>query len=825
MRAPLLPLFLACVAGAAVAVCLPPVTTPWLAAGAVAAWQCALLAFVAGRPRLCAGAVLASVALASATAAAHEDRARRHAPVTAMASDPFARPSGDAIVLEGVLTADAALRDTSVGLRIAVDRARHGRQSFATRGGVALTVTGAVDHAAAATWTRGRRVRVPATLRRPARYLNDGVADAEALAAWRGLALVGTVKSASLVEIVERAPAWEEWLARVRARVRRALHQAMPWDREAAGVATAILIGDRAGLDDAVERRLQRAGTYHVIAISGGNVALFATLAWTLARVCFGARRPAILAAIAIVVLYGLLVGSGASVGRAVLAAVVLLIAAFADHRAPPFNVLAVVGVTFLVWDPLALIDIGFLLSFGATAGILLAMPVWLPAVERRVPPGESRRAILAQGAALACVAIVLASMAAEVALLPVQAVAFQRMTLAGTMLNLVAIPAMAVVQMSGMAVVGLDLAGLEGLRDVAARLCAFGARALVDSARLVDVVPSLSWRVAAPPAGLVVTYLTAWAAVVCIRRTGVWRGAVAAACLAGVAMACSVPARFQSDAHLHVTMFDVGQAEAISVRLPTGQAWLVDAAGTGGTFDIGDRVLVPALLGRGITRLDALLITHADADHAGGAAAVIADLGPRRLFEGIAPARDEVRDGLMDAARRAGLSVEALRAGGSITRGDVVINVLHPPPPDWERQRTRNDDSVVLEVVIGDVAVILAGDVGESVEREIATRLTPDKLRVLKVAHHGSRSSTARAFVDAVAPAAAIISAGRGNMYGHPHPTVVSRLERAGVAIFRTDRDGQIDIATDGRVVDIRTWSRRRWRASARSAVSAPRF
>src|SRR5690606_22271784 len=124
-----------------------------------------------------------------------------------------------------------------------------------------------------------------------------------------------------------------------------------------------------------------------------------------------------------------------------------------------------------------------------------------------------------------------------------------------------------------------------------------------------------------------------------------------------------------------------------------------------------------------------------------------------------------------------------------------VVINVLHPPPPDWERQRTRNDDSVVLEVVIGDVAVILAGDVGESVEREIATRLTPDKLRVLKVAHHGSRSSTARAFVDAVAPAAAIISAGRGNMYGHPHPTVVSRLERAGVAIFRTDRDGQIDI------------------------------
>lgn len=818
MPLPMLPVFLAMVAGAGGALLLPRVPLAWLAAGAVAAWQVALVAFAVGRPRLFAWAAVAMLALAAAAAARHEDAARRHAPIRSFAPDGFARPSGDALVLEGVIADDAAVRDESVGLRVGVERVWLARVPYPTRGGVALAVAGETAAAAATGWTRGRRVRLPATLRRPARYLNDGVADGEALAAWRGTALVGSVKSASLVDIVAPAGRHEEWFARGRARVRRALATAMPDDAEATGVATAILIGDRAGLADEVERRLQRAGTYHVIAISGGNIALFAALAWAMARVCFGARRPAILAAMVVVAVYGLLVGTGASVGRAVAAALMLLAAALADHRAPPFNVLAVVGVAFLVWDPLALVDVGFLLSFGATAGILLAVPGWLAAVERHVPRAGRVGASAIHRLAIALVGIVLASCAAEVALLPIQAVAFQRLTLAGTLLNVIAIPAMAVVQVSGMAIVSFDATGVDVLRDAAGRACAAGARALLDSARLVDVVPALSWRIAAPPGWLVASYATALAALIWGRTRVVRKIAAAGAGMAALGIALSAPARATAaDARLQVTMVDVGQAEAIGIRLPSGGAWLVDAAGPGGAFDIGDRVLVPALIARGMSRLDALFVTHPDADHVGGAGAVIADLAPSRLLEGVAPARDAERDVLMAAASRAGLWVEALRAGGSIARGAVRVNVLHPPAPDWERQRARNDDSLVLEIVMGNVAVILTGDIGEGVEWEIAGRLTPGTLRVLKIAHHGSRSSTSRAFVEAVRPAAAIVSAGRGNMYGHPHPAVLARLAAAGVAVFRTDRDGQIDVATDGRVVEIATWSGRRWRVCAR--------
>ena len=818
MRHPAVPIFLALAAGALAALQLPVLTLPWVAAAAVAAWQVALVAYVAARPLAFAAAALASLSLSAAAAAQHDDHARRHMPVRAFAPMTATRPAGDTIVLEGVLREDAAPRGDAVTLRLRVERVWVRRAPVDVRGGVSLSIAGQFATAAAGEWTRGRRIRVPATLRRPARYLNDGVADGEKLAAWRGTALVGSVKSASLVDVVAPAPALEEAFARARARVRRALASAMANDPEAAAVAVAILIGDRAGLSDDVERRLQRAGTYHVIAISGGNIALFAALAWAVARVLLRGRRAAIVTAMAIVAAYGLMVGAGASVGRAVVAAIVVLSATLVDHRAPPINALAAVGIAFLAWDPLALADVGFLLSFGATTGILIAMPVWLPALERRLPLMAGRAGRIARGAVLAAAAVVLASAAAEIVLLPIQAAAFHRLTLAGLTLNLIAIPAMATVQVAGMALVALDLTGLASVSGVAA-LCRAGARTLVDSAGLVDILPWLAWRVASPPWWLMAAYGAACVAFVRSRRPRLRPGLAAVAASAAVAIVVSAPARVAADARLTLTMLDVGQAEALVLRLPSGRALLIDAAGPGGAFDIGDRVVVPALLARGITRLEGFVLTHPDVDHIGGSVAVVTDLAPPRLFEGIAPARHPERAALVAAAGRAGMSIEALRAGGSIAREGIVINVLHPPPPDWERQRVRNDDSLVLEILVGDVALLLTGDAGEGVEREIVPRLAPARVRILKAGHHGSRTSTSAVLLAAARPAAALISAGRGNLYGHPHPSVVARLEAAGAPVFRTDRDGQIDVATDGRIVEVRTWSGRAWRIAARPA------
>ncbi|MGE3404727.1 MAG: ComEC/Rec2 family competence protein, partial [Vicinamibacterales bacterium] len=226
------------------------------------------------------------------------------------------------------------------------------------------------------------------------------------------------------------------------------------------------------------------------------------------------------------------------------------------------------------------------------------------------------------------------------------------------------------------------------------------------------------------------------------------------------------------------------------------------------GTFDIGGRVLAPALWAHGVRSLDALLVTHGDPDHLGGALSVVDDFDPRRFLEGIIVPRHGPSREARDAATRGGAEPVVLRAGMTWRAGGARIRVLHPREPDWERPRVRNDDSVVVEVVYGTVAILLTGDISAAIERAILPQLTPSPVRVLKVGHHGSRTSTSRELLDAWHPHYALISAGRGNRFGHPTTEVIERLESAGARIYRTDQDGQITLTTDGRRVEVTTFT-----------------
>ena len=260
------------------------------------------------------------------------------------------------------------------------------------------------------------------------------------------------------------------------------------------------MIGDRAGLDDGVERRLQEAGTYHVIAISGGNIAILAGLMLVGFRVAGLLGRVAMLTAIAGLTAYCFVIGGSASVNRATLMAIVYFGARALDLRGPPINALALVAGLLVAAQPLAVTDAGFLLTFGATTAIILAAPlVRGHALPRLVAPFA---------------AMLAASVAAEAALLPVAAFIFSRITVAGLLLNFAAIPLMAVVQIAGMAVV--PVAGIwPRLASAIGWIAHAAAEGLVRSADLVDVAPMLTWRVAPPsPLTIVVYYaslITAW--------------------------------------------------------------------------------------------------------------------------------------------------------------------------------------------------------------------------------------------------------------------------------------------------------------------------
>jgi len=711
-----------------------------------------------------------------------------------------------------LLTEDASVEDNFATLRVRILAVRPNDRWVPAEGGAVLSISGSASQMRFTQWRRGRILEAPVMFRRPARFLNDGVQDFERDAALDGISLLGTIKSGLLVDVVRRATVIGELAADIRAYVRNIVADRVgPHSTLSAAIVDAVLIGDRSGLPDDIRSRLQVAGTYHVVAISGGNIAIFAAM-MIVAFVPFGiAGRPAAALTLIGLVAYALVVTSSPSVWRATVVAVVYLVARLFDHRTAPWQACALAGGLLTVGEPLDVRNAGFLLTFGATAALLMA-------VGRVTIRGDNGMGIKRRPWAAWLGVSIGASAAVEIVLLPVMAETFSRVTAAGLVLNIVAVPAMATVQIAGLLVV---LAPAASLGTAAGWIAHLAAMAILDSARLVDVAPWLAIRVPPPSASIVSIYyaglaVALWSATRMTRIVG-----LVALVACGMVIVTGSVAR-QDIGGLRLTMFDVGQGDALMLQVresnlsgaregDTGpRTLMVDTGGSpfGGSFDIGSRVLEPALWARGVSAIDTLLLTHGDPDHIGGALPLIDDFNPRRLWEGVPVPRARSLQSVLARASVSGAVIDQRRDGEEFRFGDARVFVLHPPRPDWERQRVRNDDSVVVEIVYRDVALLLTGDIGADVERAIVPRLVPAKIRVLKVAHHGSRTSTSRELLEAWRPQIALISCGRGNPFGHPAPDVIARLDAIGARIYRTDRDGEVTVDTDGTNVRVTTFN-----------------
>ena len=768
-------------------------------------------------------------------------------------SDRNQTPEGVSLV-EGRLLVDAAPTAYGSSLTVAVAQIRHGGRWHALEGVVRLSVSGELvaDHIAG--WRNGRLIRVPSTLRQPARHANPGTPDGLDRLYARGIHLIGSVKSALLVDVLAPGAAREEWGARMRAAVRRAVDAtAGAHDPQSAAIVTAVLIGDRAGLDPAMTDRLQRGGTYHVIAISGGNIAILTAALLLLLRLAgLTGRLPAVIV-IGSLLAYGQVVASEPSVTRALFVAIVVLAAQAVDQRADPINTLTLAAGGLTLVDPRAPFNPGFQLTFGATAGLLIGVPrmmAWLG--EQWPTAGEPdggdnssksasrNRSRLAAGGrhlTVAVVGLLVATVCAELALFPVAVLHFSRVTLAGLLLNFAAIPLMTVTQMAGMAAVGLYASGVAGAASLAGWTAHLASTGIVESARFADWAPWLAWRLPPPWLPVVGVYYAGWLAWLAagnhwLRRAGQGMVALGAGMMlvapfpgwpgAMADDACTLLADRAKQADrqrfLRVHMLDVDQADATLVRFPDGQTLLVDAAGDvlEGPFDVGARIVVPAIWALGVRSLDYLAITHGDPDHAGGGVAVVRDLRPREVWEGVPVPSSPILNAVRAAATEGGALWRTVRTGDRVSIGGVEVRILHPPAPDWERPRVRNDDSVVIELRHGGVSIVLPGDIGADVEPVVAAALDPVPLRILKVPHHGSRTSSSAMFVQALTPSLAVVSAGRRNLFGHPHPDVVSRYERAGAELLQTGYDGAVALCSDGSRVGVSTATGRRFTLSA---------
>ena len=650
----------------------------------------------------------------------------------------------------------------------------------------------------------GERWRLLIRLRRPHATVNPGLFDAELRLLQEGISALGYVRSARGDADLNRridVPGSPFDIAAIRDRTRQALRQATASaSPDLSALVVALAVGDQAALGPQAWEIFNRTGVAHLMSISGLHITMLAGLALAASRRVLrihGAVTTAILMrcdaarlswgfALITAFAYSMLAGWGIPAQRTcwMLAACALAVNTGRSGRMRDVLLFAAAVVTIL--DPWAPLAPGFWLSFFAVGAI-----VWHASAQRRVVKtaqqvaGQSRtRRLCRQGFRWLSEAAA-SQWAVTIALLPLSAWFFASASVVGPLANALAIPVVSFL----ITPAALLMALLAPTWPWAAQRLADVFDPLVQG--LMSVLSDLaspSWAalVMGSPAPLVMV-LASLAALILIAPLH-WPGRYLV--LPVIVAVLWRPAEVPMEGSVHMTVLDIGQGMAVLIETAEGRLLYDTGPAFGHRSDAGSRVLVPYLQSKGISKLEALVISHADVDHAGGAASVIKSISVSRVLSSLDPS---------SRVLAAHSQPESCYSGLGWVWSGVKFDFLHPQQAEapFGRKSSTNSRSCVLRVSTGSGSILLAGDIEAREERLLLSKLAADQLRadILLAPHHGSATSSTAPFIEAVAPRWVIAQVGYRNRFRHPAAAVVRRYESAGATLLRTDHTGAIEI------------------------------
>lgn len=675
----------------------------------------------------------------------------------------------------------------------------------------------------------GDAVEGRARLTRPQAPKNPGEEDSRPRLSRAGISYVGSIERGALA-VVAPAKGFTRAAERFRARYSAFVHDQLG-DADRAALLAALAVGERGGVSPDLQTAFNASGLAHVLSISGLHLAVaVAALAWLLWRLLalsdavarrIAPRRLASLIAIPLTFAYVVLIGAPPSAVRAAIGMGLALGAVALGRRAEGYSTLgwclAVVSLT----DPAALELVSTQLSFLGVLGLIHLLPRLRELVPIPRPNAESGRVRRFGEAALQ---LSLGSIAATIATAPLTALYFERTSLVAAVANLVAWPASTLIVPAGAVAVGV-FSVAPSLAGPFVQLAGVCGWFLVKFARWFGELPMAAVTTPPPSTLALIAFYGLVATVFQIKRGPARPMIVASTFFALVLAAAAWPRGVTADGTLHITFLAVGQGDSAYIRFPRGSTMVVDTGGeVSGRFDPGARIVTPFLRHERVRHIDRLVASHPHPDHIGGMPALferftigelwhngdgvldgralsqlvaLAESSETRLveFKTKMPESCPGLTALNDTSSLvASFAVGDPRCSGpppSIDIDGVRVEILHPLGGPWGGsfpEFGENDNSLVLRLTHGNIKVLLTGDIEHEGEALLLARGWDLSADLIKAPHHGSRTSSTQAFVDAVSPQHVVLCIGENNQFHFPAPEIVSRYEAAGTRVHRTD-------------------------------------
>lgn len=605
------------------------------------------------------------------------------------------------------------------------------------------------------------------------------------------------MKKAVIERKSESYDRYGQFLADIRERACLILEQTAS-DKSA--VFQAIVLGDKTGLEPELKLQYQMAGIIHILAISGLHISILGVGFYELLKKTGFGIWPAGIVSFVFMLQYGMVTGGSVSTMRAVIMFLISVGAKMLGRIYDMPTALGAAAIVILVQSPDYLLDGGFWLSFGAVAGIGAVSPAFL---------GMFCPKIRLLNAFLSSVAVWFAT-------LPIMLWFYGEASVAGVFLNLLVLPTVGIVLASG---IGAVIGGAINLKLGAAAafpgrlLLAFYEKLCASAGRL----PFCTWIAGKPKGWQIVVYYLALLLIITVFRwadRNKWEGKKRrVVCVGGILLLVlsAAVAGWRSRSNMTITCLDVGQGDSIVVETPERHFFVIDG-GSANKTSVGQYQILPYLKQQGISRLDAILVSHTDEDHISGVRQIL-----EYMAKGLTSVkadclilpkwqnRPEVYQELVSLAYQAKVRVLQGKEGDKMQYGKLGIEIISPEKS--ASGENVNEEGLVFYMEYGQFRGLFTGDTGFETEEKLTDKLKD--ITFLKVGHHGSKNSTGEEFLKKIMPETGVISVSSTNTYGHPSQDTLTRLKNAGCRYWCTMDKGAVTVETDGKCVKVDTFLR----------------